>query len=154
MRNLQAEYGYWKNIHHKFCQWRNKGVWKNILATLIDDADFEWLMIDVFFALLEIKRVFCHVFIQSCIIIVLGTSETIRFQLKKRARLATFSKSQKTRTRERVLMLYILLCARNVLRDHAPRLVVRGHSRGWAQHENTPSRGFSWYAGAIFCHRC
>ena len=57
----------------------------NILATLIDDADFEWLIIDVFFSILEITRVFYHVFIQSCIIIVLGASKTIRFQLKKNA---------------------------------------------------------------------
>ena len=127
-RDLPPKHGHWENVHCRSCRWRDKGIWESILAALIDDADFEWLMIDVFFSLLEITRVFYHVFIQSCIIIVLGASKTIRFQLKKRARLATFSKSQKTRTRERILRLYILLCARNVLRDHAPRLVVRDHS--------------------------
>ena len=35
-----------KNVHRQFCRWRDKGIWENILTTLVDDADFEWLMID------------------------------------------------------------------------------------------------------------
>ena len=45
-RDLPSEYGHWKNVHHRFCRWRDKGIWENILTALIDDADFEWLMID------------------------------------------------------------------------------------------------------------
>ena len=26
--------------------WRDRGVWKDLLDTVIDDPDFEWLMID------------------------------------------------------------------------------------------------------------
>ena len=45
-RDLPAEYGHWKNVHRRFCRWRDKGIWENILTALVDDADFEWLMID------------------------------------------------------------------------------------------------------------
>ena len=37
----------WKNVHSWFCRWRDKGIWEKILETLVDDTDFEWLMIDV-----------------------------------------------------------------------------------------------------------
>ena len=46
-RDLPAEYGQWKNVHRRFCRWRDKEIWENILTALVDDADFEWLMIDV-----------------------------------------------------------------------------------------------------------
>jgi len=29
-----------------FCRWRDKGIWKEILEQLIDDPDYEWLIID------------------------------------------------------------------------------------------------------------
>ena len=29
-----------------FCRWRDKGIWEKILEALMDDTDFEWLMID------------------------------------------------------------------------------------------------------------
>ena len=45
-RDLPAEYGQWKNVHRRFCRWRDKEIWENILTALVDDADFEWLMID------------------------------------------------------------------------------------------------------------
>ena len=45
-RDLPSEYGHWKNVHRRFCRWRDKGIWENILNELIDDVDFEWLMID------------------------------------------------------------------------------------------------------------
>ncbi len=44
-RDLPAEYGHWKNVHRRFCRWRDKGIWENIPAALIDDADFEWLIL-------------------------------------------------------------------------------------------------------------
>jgi len=45
-RDLPPDYGDWKNIHRRFCRWRDKNVWENILEALIDGPDFEWLMID------------------------------------------------------------------------------------------------------------
>ena len=29
-RDLPAEYGQWKNVHRRFCRWRDKGIWENI----------------------------------------------------------------------------------------------------------------------------
>jgi transposase len=45
-RDLPPDYGNWKNTHRRFCRWRDKGIWENLLEQFIDDPDFEWLMID------------------------------------------------------------------------------------------------------------
>ena len=45
-RDLPPDLGDWKNTHRRFCRWRDRGVWKHLLDTVIDDPDFEWLMID------------------------------------------------------------------------------------------------------------
>ena len=45
-RDLPGDYGDWKNTHRRFCRWRDKGQWENLLERLIEDPDFEWLMID------------------------------------------------------------------------------------------------------------
>jgi len=45
-RDLPPDYGDWKNVHRRFCRWRDKGVWENVLEKLIVDPDYEWLMID------------------------------------------------------------------------------------------------------------
>ena len=45
-RDLPPDYGDWKNTHRRFCRWRDKGVWEALLEKLIDEPDFEWLMID------------------------------------------------------------------------------------------------------------
>ena len=45
-RDLPPDYGDWKNTNRRFCRWRDKGVWERVLEGLIDDPDFEWLMID------------------------------------------------------------------------------------------------------------
>ena len=45
-RDLPVSYGDWKNTHRRFCRWRDRGVWEALLEQLIDDPDFEWLMID------------------------------------------------------------------------------------------------------------
>lgn len=45
-RDLPPEYGDWKNTHRRFCRWRDKGIWEEILAHLLDMADFKWLLID------------------------------------------------------------------------------------------------------------
>ncbi len=45
-RDLPADLGDWKNTHRRFCRWRDRGVWERILDSLIDEPDYEWLMID------------------------------------------------------------------------------------------------------------
>ena len=45
-RDLPPDYGDWKNTHRRFCRWRDRGVWAMLLDAVIDDPDFEWLMID------------------------------------------------------------------------------------------------------------
>jgi transposase len=45
-RDLPPSYGDWKNTHRRFCRWRDKGIWDELLEALIVDPDFEWLMID------------------------------------------------------------------------------------------------------------
>ena len=45
-RDLPPDYGDWKNVHRRFCRWRDKGIWENLLSAMIDDAECEWLMID------------------------------------------------------------------------------------------------------------
>ena len=48
-RDLPPDYGDWKNVHRRFCRWRDKNVWEHILESLINEPDFEWLMIDASF---------------------------------------------------------------------------------------------------------
>jgi len=45
-RDLPPDYGGWKNTHRRFCRWRDKGIWEFLLERLVNDPDFEWLMID------------------------------------------------------------------------------------------------------------
>ena len=45
-RDLPTSYGDWKNTHRRFCRWRDNGIWETLLEQLIDEPDFEWLMID------------------------------------------------------------------------------------------------------------
>ena len=45
-RDLPPDYGGWSNTHRRFIRWRNKGIWESLLEQVIDDPDFEWLMID------------------------------------------------------------------------------------------------------------
>ena len=45
-RDLPPEYGNWNTVYQRFRRWRNAGVWEKILEQLIEDPDFEWLMID------------------------------------------------------------------------------------------------------------
>ncbi len=45
-RDLPPDYGNWKNVHRRFCRWRDKGIWEGLLEMLIFDPDYEWLMID------------------------------------------------------------------------------------------------------------
>ena len=45
-RDLPPDYGDWKNANRRFCRWRDKGVWGRLLEAVVDDPDFEWLMVD------------------------------------------------------------------------------------------------------------
>ena len=45
-RDLPPDYGDWKNTHRRFCRWRDKAIWESLLEKLVQDPDFEWLMID------------------------------------------------------------------------------------------------------------
>ena len=45
-RDLPPDYGDWKNTHRRFCRWRDRGVWAMLLDAVMDEPDFEWLMID------------------------------------------------------------------------------------------------------------
>ena len=45
-RDLPPDYGDWKNVHRRFCRWRDNAVWENLLEIFIQEPDFEWLMID------------------------------------------------------------------------------------------------------------
>lgn len=45
-RDLPPDYGDWKNTHRRFCRWRDAGRWEALLDKLVDEPDFEWLMID------------------------------------------------------------------------------------------------------------
>ena len=38
--------GEWGTVHQRFIRWRDKHVWEKLLEILIDEPDFEWLMID------------------------------------------------------------------------------------------------------------
>lgn len=45
-RDLCPDYGDWKNTHRRFCRWRDKGIWEELLSEVLGYADYEWLMID------------------------------------------------------------------------------------------------------------
>ncbi len=45
-RDLPPVYGHWKNVHRRFCRWRDRGIWAHLLEQLAQEPDLEWLMID------------------------------------------------------------------------------------------------------------
>ena len=45
-RDLPLDLGHWSNTHRRFIRWRDKGIWEKLLEELIEEPDFEWLMID------------------------------------------------------------------------------------------------------------
>ena len=45
-RDLPPDLGDWKNTQRRFCRWRDRGIWEKLLDALIEEPDYEWLMID------------------------------------------------------------------------------------------------------------
>jgi len=45
-RDLPPSYGNWNSVAKRFRRWASEGVWEQVLEALIDEPDYEWLMID------------------------------------------------------------------------------------------------------------
>ena len=45
-RDLPPQYGKFNAVNRRYLRWCEKRIWDFILAELIDEPDFEWLMID------------------------------------------------------------------------------------------------------------
>lgn len=45
-RDLPTEYGKFNAVHRRYKRWCAKGIWDKILANLMDEPDYEWIMID------------------------------------------------------------------------------------------------------------
>jgi transposase len=45
-RDLPPVYGNWNSVAKRFRRWVKEGTWERLLELLIDEPDFEWLMID------------------------------------------------------------------------------------------------------------
>lgn len=43
---MPIQYGKFGSVHKRFKRWCDEGHWDDILEQLMDDPDFEWLMID------------------------------------------------------------------------------------------------------------
>ena len=45
-RDLPASFGHWNSVFTRFRRWAKKGVWARIFNALVEDPDFEHLIID------------------------------------------------------------------------------------------------------------
>src|SRR6266567_1677711 len=45
-RDLPSEFGNWNSVFQRFRRWAKKGVWQSLFNELIEDPDFEYLIID------------------------------------------------------------------------------------------------------------
>jgi putative transposase len=45
-RDLPEEFGNWNSVFQRFRRWAKKGVWQRVFNALIENPDFEYLIID------------------------------------------------------------------------------------------------------------
>ena len=45
-RDLPEAFGYWYTVYTRFWRWSRQGAWERLFEALVDDPDFEYLMID------------------------------------------------------------------------------------------------------------
>ena len=45
-RDLPPAFGHWNNVFQRFRRWAKKGVWERIFNALVENPDFEYLIID------------------------------------------------------------------------------------------------------------
>jgi len=45
-RDLPTDFGNWITVYTRFRRWTLSGVWENLFNALVDDPDFEYVMID------------------------------------------------------------------------------------------------------------
>jgi transposase len=45
-RDLPKEFGHWNSVFQRFRRWAKKGVWERIFNALVENPDFEYLIID------------------------------------------------------------------------------------------------------------
>jgi putative transposase len=45
-RDLPKEFGPWNSVFQRFRRWAKKGVWEGIFNALVENPDFEYLIID------------------------------------------------------------------------------------------------------------
>ena len=43
---MPPDYGNWNSVAKRFRRWLENGLWEKILENIVDEPDFEWLMID------------------------------------------------------------------------------------------------------------
>jgi putative transposase len=45
-RDLPEDFGNWNSVFQRFRRWAKKGVWQRVFNALIENPDFEYLIID------------------------------------------------------------------------------------------------------------
>jgi len=43
---LPAKYGKYKGVNRRFLRWRDEHLWDDILVVLLNEPDYDWLLID------------------------------------------------------------------------------------------------------------